>query len=45
MSKTLRLNVNHIILFKTPKNQLSQIYINFLSFSLYLIFNLLFKYF
>ena len=28
MSKTLRLNVNYIILFKTPKNQLSQIYID-----------------
>ena len=28
MSKTLRLNVNYIILFKIPKNQLSQIYIN-----------------
>ena len=25
MSKTLRLNVNYIILFKIPKNQLSQI--------------------
>ena len=28
MSKTLRLNVNYIILFRIPKNQLSQIYIN-----------------
>ena len=28
MSKTLRLNVNYIILFKIPKNQLSQIYIH-----------------
>ena len=28
MSKTLRLNVNYIILFKIPKNQLSQIYID-----------------
>ena len=28
MSKTLRLNVNCIILFKIPKNQLSQIYID-----------------
>ena len=27
MSKTLRLNVHYIILFKIPKNQLSQIYI------------------
>ena len=27
MSKTLRLNVSYIILFKIPKNQLSQIYI------------------
>ena len=26
MSKILRLNVNYIILFKIPKNQLSQIY-------------------
>ena len=26
MSKTLRLNVNYIILFKIPKNQFSQIY-------------------
>ena len=26
MSKTLRLNVNYIILFKIPKNQLSHIY-------------------
>ena len=26
MSKTLRLNVNYIILFKTPKNQLTHIY-------------------
>ena len=28
MSKTLRLNINYIILFKIPKNQLSQIYID-----------------
>ena len=28
MSKTLRLNVNYPILFKIPKNQLSQIYID-----------------
>ena len=28
MSKILRLNVNYIILFKIPKNQLSQIYID-----------------
>ena len=28
MSKTLRLNVNYIILFKIPKNQLSRIYID-----------------
>ena len=28
MSKTLRLNVNYIILFKIPKNKLSQIYID-----------------
>ena len=28
MSKTLRLNVNYIILFKIPKNQLSQICID-----------------
>ena len=28
MSRTLRLNVNYIILFKIPKNQLSQIYID-----------------
>ena len=28
MSKTLTLNVNYIILFKIPKNQLSQICIN-----------------
>ena len=28
MSQTLRLNVNYIILFKIPKNQLSQIYID-----------------
>ena len=28
MSKTLRLNVNYIILFKIPKNQLSKIYID-----------------
>ena len=28
MSKTLRLNLNYIILFKIPKNQLSQIYID-----------------
>ena len=28
MSKTLRLNVNYIISFKIPKNQLSQIYID-----------------
>ena len=28
MPKTLRLNVNYIILFKIPKNQLSQIYID-----------------
>ena len=28
MSKTLRLNVNYTILFKIPKNQLSQIYID-----------------
>ena len=28
MSKTLRLDVNYIILFKIPKNQLSQIYID-----------------
>ena len=28
MSKTLRLNVNYIILFKIPKNQLSEIYID-----------------
>ena len=28
MSKTLRLNVNYIILFKIPKNQLSQIYVD-----------------
>ena len=28
MSETLRLNVNYIILFKIPKNQLSQIYID-----------------
>ena len=28
MSKTLRLNVNYMILFKIPKNQLSQIYID-----------------
>ena len=28
MSKTLRLNVNYIILFKILKNQLSQIYID-----------------
>ena len=28
MSKTLRLNVNYVILFKIPKNQLSQIYID-----------------
>ena len=28
MSKTLRLNVHYIILFKIPKNQLSQIYID-----------------
>ena len=27
MSKTLRLNVNYMILFKIPKNQLSQTYI------------------
>ena len=28
MSKTLRLNVNYIILFKITKNQLPQIYID-----------------
>ena len=28
MSKTLRLNVNYIILLKIPKNRLSQIYID-----------------
>ena len=28
MSKTLRLNVNYIILYRIPKNQLSQIYIH-----------------
>ena len=28
MSKTLRLNLNYIILFKIPKNQLIQIYID-----------------
>ena len=28
MLKTLRSNVNYIILFKIPKNQLSQIYID-----------------
>ena len=28
LSKTLRLNVNYILLFKIPKNQLSQIYID-----------------
>ena len=28
MTKTLRLNVNYIILFEIPKNQLSQIYID-----------------
>ena len=28
MVKTLRLNVNYIILFKIPKNQLSQMYID-----------------
>ena len=28
MSKTLRLNVNYIIIFKIPNNQLSQIYID-----------------
>ena len=28
ISKTLRLNVHYIILFKIPKNQLSQIYID-----------------
>ena len=28
MSKTLRLNLDYIILFKIPKNQLSQIYID-----------------
>ena len=28
MSKTLRFNVNYIMLFKIPKNQLSQIYID-----------------
>ena len=28
MSKTLKLNVNYMILFKIPKNQLSQIYID-----------------
>ena len=28
MSKTLRLNLHYIILFKMPKNQLSQIYID-----------------
>ena len=28
MSKTLRLNVNYLILFKIPKNHLSQIYID-----------------
>ena len=28
MSKTLRLNVNYVILFKIPKNQLNQIYID-----------------
>ena len=28
MSKILRLNVNYIILFKIPKNQLSQIHID-----------------
>ena len=28
MNKTLRLNVHYIILFKIPKNQLSQIYID-----------------
>ena len=28
MSKTLRLNIHYLILFKTPKNQLSQIYIH-----------------
>ena len=28
MSKTLRLNLHYIILFKIPKNQLSQIYID-----------------
>ena len=28
MSKTLRLNVHYIILFKIPKNQSSQIYID-----------------
>ena len=28
MSKTLRLSLHYIILFKIPKNQLSQIYIN-----------------
>ena len=28
MSKTLRLSVNYMILFKIPKNQLSQIYID-----------------
>ena len=28
MAKTLRLNENYIILFKIPKNQLSQIYVD-----------------
>ena len=28
ISKTLRLNIHYLILFKTPKNQLSQIYID-----------------
>ena len=28
MNKTLRLNLHYIILFKIPKNQLSQIYID-----------------
>ena len=28
ISKTLRLNINYLILFKIPKNQLSQIYID-----------------
>ena len=28
ISKTLRLNIHHLILFKIPKNQLSQVYID-----------------